>query len=64
MSRPARNGRDWHHMLKLCGLALARVVDHDGVVDPRHPNDWRLPGMKGSIADAGLHGLRARHAVH
>lgn len=26
----ARNGRDWHHMLELCGLVDARVVDHDG----------------------------------
>jgi len=26
----ARNGRDWHHLLELCGLVEARVVDHDG----------------------------------
>jgi len=39
VSRLARNGRDWHHMLGLCGLVDARVVDHDGVYDPRHPND-------------------------
>ncbi|MDE4063840.1 recombinase family protein, partial [Phaeobacter gallaeciensis] len=39
VSRLARNGRDWRHMLELCGLVDARVVDHDGVYDPRHPND-------------------------
>ena len=36
-SRVARNGRDWHHLLELCGLVEARVIDHDGIYDPRHP---------------------------
>jgi DNA invertase Pin-like site-specific DNA recombinase len=30
-SRLARNGRDWHHLLELCGLVGARVIDLDGV---------------------------------
>ena len=30
-SRLARNGRDWHHLLDLCGLVGARVIDLDGV---------------------------------
>ena len=34
-SRLARNGRDWHHLIELCGLAGAVVVDPDGVYDPR-----------------------------
>ena len=38
-SRLARNGRDWHHLLELCGLVQARVIDHDGVYDPCRPND-------------------------
>jgi DNA invertase Pin-like site-specific DNA recombinase len=25
-SRLARNGRDWHHLLELCGLVQARVI--------------------------------------
>ena len=29
-SRLARNGRDWHHVLELCGLVEARVIDLDG----------------------------------
>jgi DNA invertase Pin-like site-specific DNA recombinase len=48
-SRLARNGRDWHHLLELCGLVEARVIDLDGVFDPCHPNDRLLLGMKGSI---------------
>ena len=60
VSRLARNGHDWHKVLELCGLAGARVVDHDGVYDPRHPNDRLLLGMKGSISEFELGVLRAR----
>src|SRR5271154_4137469 len=49
-SRLARNGRDWHHLLELCGLVEARVIDLDGVYNPCRPNDRlsacrRLPEM-------------------
>ena len=49
-SRISRNGRDWHHLLELCGLVQARVIDQDGIYDPRHPNDRLLLGMKGQIS--------------
>jgi len=59
-SRLARNGRDWHHLLELCGLVEARVIDLDGVHDPCRPNDRLLLGMKGSISEFELGVLRAR----
>ncbi|MFW5678588.1 MAG: recombinase family protein [Rhodosalinus sp.] len=59
-SRLARNGRDWHHLLELCGLVEARVIDIDGVYDPCRPNDRLLPGMKGSISEFELGVIRAR----
>src|SRR3712207_1299860 len=59
-SRLARNGRDWHHLLELCGLVEARVSDLDGVYDPCRPNDRLLLGMKGSISEFELGILRAR----
>jgi DNA invertase Pin-like site-specific DNA recombinase len=59
-SRLARNGRDWHHLLELCGLVEARVIDMDGVYDPCRPNDRLLLGMKGSISEFELGVLRAR----
>ncbi|MCY3754138.1 MAG: recombinase family protein [Alphaproteobacteria bacterium] len=59
-SRIARNGRDWHHILELCGLVEARVIDQDGIYDPRHPNDRLLLGMKGTISEFELGILRAR----
>jgi len=33
-SRLARNGRDWDHLLELCGLVEARVIDMDGFTTP------------------------------
>lgn len=59
-SRLARNGRDWHHLLELCGLFEARVIDLDGIYDPCRPNDRLLLGMKGSISEFELGVLRAR----
>lgn len=59
-SRLARNGRDWHHLLELCGLVEARVIDMDGIYDPCRPNDRLLLGMKGSISEFELGVLRAR----
>jgi DNA invertase Pin-like site-specific DNA recombinase len=59
-SRLARNGRDWHHLLELCGLVEARVIDHDGVYDPCRPNDRLLLGMKGSISEFELGIIRSR----
>jgi excisionase family DNA binding protein len=59
-SRLARNGRDWHHLLELCGLVEARVIDLDGIYNPCLPNDRLLLGMKGSISEFELGLLRAR----
>lgn len=59
-SRLARNGRDWHHLLELCGLVEARVIDLEGIYDPCRPNDRLLLGMKGSISEFELGVLRTR----
>src|SRR5437868_9488652 len=59
-SRLARNGRDWHHLLELCVLVEARVIDLDGVYNPCRPNDRLLLGMKGSISEFELGIIRSR----
>ena len=59
-SRLSRNGRGWHHLLELCGLVEARVIDLDGVYDPCRPNHRLLLGMKGSISEFELGVLRTR----
>jgi len=34
-SRLARNNRDWHHLIDLCGMTDTVLVDDDGIYDPR-----------------------------
>ncbi|WP_205963927.1 recombinase family protein, partial [Pseudoruegeria sp. SK021] len=58
--RLARKGRDWHHLLELCGLVEARVTDDDGIYNPCQPIDRPLVGMKGSISEFELGVLRTR----
>lgn len=59
-SRLARNGRDWHHLLELCGLVGARVFDVDGAYDPSLPNDRLLLGLKGTMSEFELTVMRRR----
>jgi DNA invertase Pin-like site-specific DNA recombinase len=59
-SRLARNGRDWHHLLELCGLVGAYVIDADGVHDPALPNDRLLLGLKGTMSEFELTLIRKR----
>lgn len=59
-SRLARNGRDWHHLIELCGMVGAVLVDFDGVYDPRLVNDRLLLGLKGTMSDYELSLLRQR----
>jgi len=40
-SRLARNNRDWHHLVDLCGLSSTLIIDAEGVYDP-HQNYRRL----------------------
>lgn len=59
-SRLSRNGRDWHHLIELCCLVQARVIDTEGVYDRCGPNDRLLLGMKGSISEFELSVIRSR----
>src|SRR3954454_61528 len=59
-SRLARNGRDWHHLVDLCALTGALIVDPEGVYDPRLMNDRLLLGLKGTMSEYELSLLRQR----
>jgi len=59
-SRLARNGRDWQHLLDMCGIVGAVVIDPQGIYDPRVGNDRLLLGIKGSLAEYELSILRER----
>jgi len=59
-SRLARNGRDWHHLIELCGMVGAVVVDLDGIYDPTLTNDRLLLGVKGTISEFEVSLFRQR----
>jgi DNA invertase Pin-like site-specific DNA recombinase len=59
-SRLARNGRDWHHLIELCGMVSAVVIDFDGIYDPNLVNDRLLLGLKGTMSEFELSLLRQR----
>lgn len=59
-SRLARNNRDWHHLIDLCGITATLIIDEGGVYDPRLLNDRLLLGLKGSLAEFELGLLRQR----
>jgi DNA invertase Pin-like site-specific DNA recombinase len=61
-SRLARNGRDWHHLIELCGMVGTVVIDPDGVYDPGLLNDRLLLGLKGTMSEFELNLLRQRSA--
>src|SRR6478735_2323207 len=62
-SRLARNGRDWHHLIDLCALTGALVIDPDGAYDPRIVNDRLLLGLKGTMSEYELSLMRQRGLV-
>src|ERR1700752_1716343 len=59
-SRLARNGRDWHHLIELWGMAGAVGMDPDGIYDPAIVNDRLLLGLKGTMSEFELNLLRQR----
>jgi DNA invertase Pin-like site-specific DNA recombinase len=59
-SRLARNGREWHHLIELCGMAGTVIVDPDGIYDPSIMNDRLLLGLKGTMSEFELSLLRQR----
>ncbi len=60
VSRLARNNADWQRLLEICALTDTLVCDEDGLYDPGDFNDRLLLGLKGTMAEAELHFLRAR----
>jgi DNA invertase Pin-like site-specific DNA recombinase len=59
-SRLARSNADWYRLLDLCALTGTLIGDIDGIYDPSDYSDRLSLGLKGTIAEAELHVLRAR----
>ena len=60
VSRVARNNTDWYQLLDLCSVTDTLIGDEDGLYHPGLFNDRLLLGLKGTMAEAELHVLRAR----
>jgi DNA invertase Pin-like site-specific DNA recombinase len=58
--RLARSCRDGHQLLEVCGLFGTLIGDLDGRYDPRDYNDRLRLGLKGTLSEAELHGLKQR----
>lgn len=59
-SRLARSNADWHRLIEICGITGTLLIDEDGCYDPCDFNDGLLLGLKGTMAQAELHFIRAR----
>ncbi|MBV8432336.1 MAG: recombinase family protein [Solirubrobacterales bacterium] len=59
-SRLARTRSDWCRLIEIWSLTNTLVIDGDGVSDPTQYNDRLLLGIKGTLSEAELHGLRSR----
>jgi DNA invertase Pin-like site-specific DNA recombinase len=59
-SRLARNGREWHHLIEMCGMLGTVLVDPDGVYDPTLINDRLLLGLRGTMSEFELNLFRQR----
>jgi len=60
VSRIARNNADWYRLFDLCSITDTLVGDSDGIYHPALFNDRLVLGLKGIMAEAELHVLRAR----
>jgi DNA invertase Pin-like site-specific DNA recombinase len=64
-SRLARNGRDWHHLLELCGLVGTVIIDPLAVYDPGVISDRFVLGLQGTMSEfeVSLFRQRSRQAT-
>ncbi len=60
VSRVSRNNAEWYRLLDLCGVTDTLIGDEDGLYHPGLYNDRLLLGLKGTMAEAELHVIRAR----
>lgn len=60
VSRVARNSADWYQLLDRCSVTDTLIGDEDGLHPPGLFDDRLLLGLKGTMAEAELHVLRAR----
>ena len=60
VSRLARDNADWHQLLRIAGISNTLILDETGIYDPNDSNDRLLLGMKGTMSEFELQGIKAR----
>ena len=60
VSRLARDNADWHQLLRIAGITNTLILDETGVYDPNYGNDRLLLGVKGTLSEFELQGIKAR----
>ena len=60
VSRLARDNADWHQLLRIAGITNTLILDETGIYDPNDSNDRLLLGMKGTMSEFELQGIKAR----
>ncbi len=60
VSRLARDNADWHQLLRIAGITNTLILDETGIYDPNDGNDKLLLGVKGTLSEFELEGLKAR----
>lgn len=60
VSRLARDNADWHQLLRVAALSNTLILDETGVYNPADSNDRLLLGIKGTVSEFELLGIRAR----
>jgi DNA invertase Pin-like site-specific DNA recombinase len=59
-SRLARNGREWHTLLEVCGIMRTVLVDQEAIYDLNLSNDRLVLGLKGEMSTMELSLLKER----
>jgi len=59
-TRLARNNSDMYRLIDLCTIFDTLIGDHQGIYDPKDPNDRLLLGMKGTLSEAELNMIKFR----
>ena len=60
VSRLARDSADWHQLLRIAGITNTLILDETGIYDPNDGNDKLLLGVKGTLSEFELQGIKAR----
>lgn len=60
VSRLARDNADWHQLLRIAGITNTLILDETGIYDPNDNNHRLLLGVKGTLSEFELQGIKAR----